>query len=133
MCGDLFALRHIPLHLIAAARVQPVSRLEKIHRCAHERIDCFRSEMRQHVTFRFTTKITKRIGIDATNIFFVFAAIFVVYGPSRVLHSFPRGMRQVIGRQREFLAQLGVETFERGRQFALDALARAGFVQFRKR
>ena len=37
--GQFLALSQIPLHLLAAARMEPMTRLQQIHRCADNRID----------------------------------------------------------------------------------------------
>ena len=41
---ELLAFGDIALHLIAAARMQSMPRLNEIHRCAHEQIDARRGE-----------------------------------------------------------------------------------------
>src|SRR6266446_2685685 len=95
---ELLAVRHIALHLIAAARMQSMPRLDEIHRCAHERIDCGRSEAR---------KWQSAIMVGTPRCPESFRGSAQRADPTN--HSFPWRMRKIVGRERKFLAHLSVE------------------------
>ena len=129
MRGQLLAFGDVALHFTTAARVQPMPRLKQVHRCAHERIDSFRSHTPEPVILS-EAKRSRRIPRTYGQVPPRDPSISL--GMTDVSHAFWWRVGQVIRRELKYFTQFRIKTFERSGQFVLDALACIRFLQLGK-
>src|SRR5205085_4492871 len=115
---EFLALRDVALHCVGTTTAQPMSKLEQIHRCAHERVRSFhRKTMKKIVATALCRRVLMR-ELRAPR-----------HSGAATFHTFPWRLGQVVRRQLELLAQFAVKRLKSGRDVELELFACGGFWQ----